>query len=326
MNHKSCSINASKIIVSKSSDLIKSDINTFYNNVVKSQSKAKFKKPRLRPSSLPSCSLLYLYQIIKHSNKHNMDTAFISDYFMSIGTEVHKVMNIWCRQVNRNKEMSVWGNWKCSNKKCGNKWKYTDKDKCNKCGRYGTYCEISIKYGGMRGHIDCILITKNGIIVVDYKTASSYKAQIKKFEGINNMTYSLQLFAYTYMLEKVWGKLFMDKYNKKIIGSALLFISRDNPTKFNQFNWKRKTSLETGKELVTIGKKRWDIAKKSFDSKKLSKELFKYRLCESNDDYKDRISKFFPYGGCPLYEECMGSESESIKHTRKYLKTMIDGE
>lgn len=300
-------------------------ISAFYSSVLEAESLEGIEQPpRLRPSALPVCSFTALGKIIDYNEEGKEKRRYMSDFFMRVGTEVHSVLDKWCAQS----DVKVWGDWKCSNNECRCKWGLNygangcpDDSICSYCGSKGIYEEIELEYRGMKGHIDCILITNKGVIVVDFKTASSYKVHQQRYSHMGSPQYPLQLFAYTYMLDRVYGEYFKRKYNKSVIGCGLLFVSRDNPSNHKIFSW-GDIALTSGKSLLRAGTKRWSLAQKAYDNKKLSKSLLANRLCKDNKDYLDNKAAFFPYGGCPHYDKCVGKK-DNFKSIRQHFNELL---
>ena len=300
-------------------------INAYYSSILEAKSVEDIEQPpRLRPSSLPACSIIALGKLLDYRLSGKESRNYMSDFFMDVGTQVHSVLDKWCAHSDGPK---VWGDWKCSNNECRNIWGISydkgsaDDSTCHLCQSKGVYQEVEIKYRGMKGHMDCVLITNKGVVVVDYKTASSYKASQNRFYAMGSPHYPLQLFAYTYMLDRVYGKYFKEKYGKDVIGCGLLFVSRDNPSKYKIFSW-GDVALTHGKSLLKAGSKRWSLARKSLSNGTLSKSLLSHRLCKNDSDYMNNKSTFFPYGGCPYYAKCVGKK-DNLKTIRRHLNTLL---
>jgi len=294
-------------------------ISSLYASILEAESREDVEQPpRLRPSGLPACSILALDKLIDYNLEGKENRNYMSDFFMRVGTEIHSILDKWCAHSDG---VKVWGNWKCSNAECGESWKHSTESTCQECNSKGIYDEVEIEYRGMKGHMDCVLVTNKGVVVVDYKTASSYKAAQDRFFKMGTPQYPLQLFVYTYMLDRVYGKHFKDEYSKDVIGCGLLYISRDNPSKYKVFSW-GDIALTQGKILLRAGSKRWSLARKCLSKGRVSKSLFSHRLCRNKDDYFNNKREFF-YGGCPHFDKCVG-KGDNLLTIRKHLNSGLN--
>ena len=278
------------------------------------QNKVDLEKPRevyLRPSMLPTCSLKLLDALIAEHNDEYGEWGFPGDYFTSVGTTIHELIERWCGHTN----FKIWGHWVCP--ECGHKHEYTHKNVCSKCGTKMGYHEIEVSYMGFVGHIDCIIITKKGIQVCDYKTSTKDKVDYPTYKK-HNMGYPLQINAYAYILEKTWGAHFMKAYGKSVCGASLLFISRDNPFKFKEFHWESSVGFRIGRRILFRSLIQFRTALSDFKEKHLRRTPL-HRSCANRDDYETREKKFYTYGDCYLKDICFNS-----KKLKEYFKERFE--
>lgn len=261
----------------------------------------------LRPSSFPVCSLTLLDQLL---HDYPGETNFLMDFFAGIGTYVHEVIERWAGRT----DAILWGNWRCENTECpdykgmidgklvSRNWYHTEDKACPQCKEQGHYQEVTISYLGITGHIDVILITPTGILIGDYKTTTKYGVSKPTFRQ-HAMMYPLQLCTYAYMMEKVWGPHFMEKYGKRIEGASLLYISRDNPFGHREFNWNREDALAIGKTTARQARVAWNAAQRSLEQKDLAPAM-RFKNCATPADYRENVAPFFTYEPCHLSEVC----------------------
>lgn len=271
----------------------------------------------LRPSMLPTCPMILADMIQQVNNNEWSSEDFGGAFFTTVGTTVHELNEKWVPHSG----YKLWGNWKCP--RCDAFWKHTHKNKCRKCKVTAKYMEIELEYGGFKGHIDCILITKKGILIGDYKTATLMKLG-KRFKDMNP-AYALQIYVYCIMLSSVWGKHFKEKYGKSVYGASLLFISRDIPFSHKEFHFPLTASMNRYTRILmanaTIG---LELAKEAVELDDYSR-LHKHKECKSRLDYIKRVRPFFVFSSylglecdCPLVEMCFKPD-----RIEKYLRKRI---
>ena len=267
------------------------------------QNKVRDELPRevyLRPSMLPTCSLKLLDALIAEELNECSDWGFPGDYFTSVGTTIHELIERWCGHTN----FKIWGHWVCPN--CGHKHEYTHENDCSKCGTKMGYHEIEVEYMGFKGHIDCIILTKKGIQICDYKTSTKDKVDYRNYKK-HNMGYPLQINAYAYILEKLWGQHFQKTYGKSVCGASLLFISRDNPFKFKEFHWTSDVGFKIGRAILLRSLVQFRTALSDYKNKEVRRTIC-HKSCVNRDDYETREKKFHTYGDCYLMDICFNKK------------------
>lgn len=266
----------------------------------------------LRPSMLPTCSIKLLDAMIAYSNDTHSDWGFGADYFTSVGTTVHEFIERWCSESHS----KIWGHWKCLNPDCQHEHQFTHENTCSKCGSKMGYHEIEIEYLGFKGHIDCIILTKKGVQICDYKTTTKDKAKKLNYKT-HNMGYPLQINAYAYMLDKVWGHHFKEKYGLGMAGASLLFISRDNPFQTQEFHWTYADGRDIGRKILYRSLLQFRAALKDFNNLELRRTL-KFKACPNRQAYEDNEKTFHTYEDCPYLGMCFNKEKITRYFTERF--------
>lgn len=292
-------INALRII--KKAKPTTTDFSLMYKTL---SNKSRLEKPRevyLRPSMLPTCSIKLLDALIAENNDEHSDWGFGGDYFTSVGTTVHEFIERWCGHSN----YKIWGHWECP--ECGHKHEYTHINDCSKCGTKMGYHEIEIEYLGFKGHIDCIIITKKGVQICDYKTTTKDKAEKTNYKT-HNMGYPLQINAYAYMVDKVWGDHFRKTYGVGMAGASLLFISRDNPFKTQEFHWKYEDGAKIGRKILYRSLLQFQSALRDFKNREV-RRILKHKSCCNRSYYEQNEKIFHTYDDCPYLNICFNKKN-----------------
>jgi hypothetical protein len=256
------------------------------------------------------CSNLVLNSLLL--DKTDSESDFFGDFFLNIGTVVHSVL-----QKHSKNALKLWGNWKCS--RCGTTWKHSTRNKCN-CGGDADYVEVEVDYLGVKGHIDLIYITDDGVVITDFKTTTSGKIIKNTTYDSYPQNYLYQIASYFYMCEKLFAHKF--KRYGGLAYATLFFISRDNPSSNIEFDFSRKQLIKLGKETILNARTAYKYAKKAFNNLNVDtfNECKEVRMCSNLDDYLQSKSKLF-YGGCQLFNECVNSKSNiKLLHYFKGLK------
>ena len=176
---------------------------------------------KLRVSSFPFCSRKYLFDSVATTHQ---DFTVMGRYYTEVGTITHTIIQDALEASTSSIKMIR--DYKCND--CGKHYEYCVKPKKCKCGSTNLqYLEHTVNYGKhIQGHIDdSILLPNKKIWAVDYKTTSlekivAYKKTGKGFPYESNVA---QLSAYSAIK---W----QDGYD--IEGYILVYIARDNPSKF----------------------------------------------------------------------------------------------
>ena len=252
---------------------------------------------RLRASSLPICSIL---QYLKLQKEHSTGlperkVTAISEYFTQIGTAVHTVLQRWMGLTGK-----ILGNWKCPS--CGHKEKMTVYKDCPSCGEEMVYVEIKVKYKTLSGHVDGVLVLPNKkMIVLDYKTTTSSKID-KNSPPL--LAYEKQLSSYAYLLKS--------KYHLPVVGSSLLYVSRDNPFKYKEY----PLNLNNMKKFLDEQVYRQRVAEDTVKTEDLE-ALIQSKPCSSREFY---LKDMHSYEECPLLNVCFGDEL--LPTLDKYRRTL----
>jgi hypothetical protein len=170
-----------------------------------------------RGSSLPYCAVRDALHQCQSSIKAQpvRRTQLKQQYTMDIGTLVHKHIQRILGAQGR-----LFGKWECQ--VCGAKTTEPSVGPFACCGRPCDYVELRVSHpSGFGGTVDALIPYKEGFILGDFKTKEK-----KKFPDIPfNKNYRSQVFAYKYVLSR-------PPYNYPILGQALIYIARDDISKF----------------------------------------------------------------------------------------------
>lgn len=279
----------------------------------------KGRRPEYRPSAFPLCSVRVFMRLIKGVSLGYFEEERTAggDYFTSVGTTTHETI-----QFQMGFSGKVWGDWKCEHIDCkkGKRSldlydangrlvrpgmltrKNTTNNVCPCCGRPMAYVEKEIRYKGLKGHIDCIILMDDGTFwVADYKTCT--KNKIGK-GTLPEKSHLKQLPSYCYVLKK--------KYRMKIAGFSLLYLSRDNPWEYYEHaeRWTKKWEGRCA-ELVKGERRKFKAAVKSLGTGDVSYAI-KHKPCRTMACYERTMAS---YTECPMLDVCFNEN--------KLRKTLI---
>ena len=272
---------------------------SMYVDVVEKTADPPTREPQLRPSRFPVCSLKLLDFMLSGKDR---DASYLSEAYTNMGDGLHRALHSWAaRQGSRRKLL---GDWKCGN--CGKETKFSVESECPSCGKPCEYVELETSYLGVKGHIDCVLLSDDGEISIgDYKTGTDWAVANKGVEGYR-MANVYQLFAYAFMFFQTFGS--RRAWRK---GSAsLLFVSRNNPRNFSEWSWDLEYAEKAGKVVLAEQLLAWKAAKDAYAAND-SDLAYRARKCESVEHYEDVVEKTM-YGGCKLADKCVYASKRDV--------------
>lgn len=171
---------------------------------------------RPRPSGFPYCPVRHVYKDLTYKDAQlNLKSSF----YLSVGTAAHLSLQRFVALTGH-----CWGNYGCP--KCGlleirkSPW-------CPKCSTETQkveceYHEIEAQHAAVYAHIDGLLdLGDLGLWVTDYKTTSLAMRNSGMLPYMKNQH---QCSAYVPIVERLLGR--------PIAGFALIYVPRDNPTKY----------------------------------------------------------------------------------------------
>lgn len=281
--------------------------------------------PAFRPSSLPLCSILTYMKLVKgaHLGYFEQEMSASGGYFTSVGTAAHENIQYYIGNSGK-----VWGDWKCITPGCKHAnaaidiynehgkivrkgivtLKNTTNNKCPACKHAMHYVEKEIRYKGLVGHIDCIVLMNDGSYwIVDYKTSTKIKLMSGK---LPHKAHLIQLPAYCYVLER--------KYGFKVKGFSLLYLSRDNPFIFYEHSelwnpkWVKRSSASLKREKV-----KYIAGVKSFIRQEHHAAI-RAKPCANKRQYEEELDF---YDECPMLKVCFNRdklEKALDKHVAQY--------
>lgn len=274
------------------------ELTSIYKEALTQSAKLKTKRPiKLRASSLPTCSLLFLEKLLL--DDFETDEAMM-DYYCSVGTTVHTHLQKWLGKTGK-----IYGNWIC--KSCNHKVDNSSNSICPKCDSGMEYEELEVNYNDFSGHIDGVVKLRNKKhIVFDYKTSSTRNIYGKKYIPVPK--HLLQVCAYAAILRKS---------GMEIDSVSIVYVARDNPTLMAECNCKFTDDIyEYTLNFLKRQIKGFKAANKSFETNDI-KHALKYKLCESSSYYKDEVHDFMGMDGCHLSKICF-----SEKHVKNYFENL----
>lgn len=261
-----------------------------YKKALQGTLDTKNKRPiRLRASGLPSCSLHFLEKML--TDEFETEEAMM-DYYCSVGTAVHTHLQKWMGKTGK-----IYGDWKCNS--CNHTVKNSVKYKCPKCKIMMEYVELEVDYNIFSGHIDGLLkLPGNKYIVFDYKTTSSRNIYQKKFIPVAK--HLMQVAAYGAILKK---------QGYDIDSLSVVYVARDNPTLFAEFNIPFTEALH--KHTLEFLRQQIKGFKAAVKSKETGNPEYalKYKMCDSYHTYKEEFEKFFGYSDCHLSKICFNKHA-----------------
>lgn len=280
--------------------------------------------PELRPSSFPQCSVKVWMQKYRGETlgHHIGERKFSMDYFTGVGTAVHEISQLFMGLTG-----VQFGHWKCLNVKCKHgkaacdikaadgtmikegklTRKFTTNNICPRCKLPMFYIELEVTYKGLKGHIDGVWkIPKKlggGYWVVDYKTTGMKKVE-KGSEKFPEKKHLSQLPVYAYILKK--------KYKMDIKGFSLIYMPRDNPFCFYEYNqpWSDKWDRHSRK-VIKQNVQRYKAVMSDLENDTFEESIY-HKPCSCEREYRKTMHG---YEDCPMLDVCF-----SPNKLRKRLK------
>lgn len=262
-----------------------------------------------RPSSFPQCPIInYLKKVWYDELGYNIDERSATmDYYCDVGTVVHETV-----QFHMGDSGVQHGHYRCINPKCkhgkagqntldaaGNitkagklTRKNTVKNRCPKCKERMFYEELTVKYRGIKGHVDGVIKMPDGRYwIIDYKTSSMKKIMKGSYPEKKHL-YQLPVYAY------ILGK----KYGFEIAGFSLIYIPRDMPFAFYEYaeKWSKKwTKHSLG--IIRTQKYQWEAFQKTLETGDLD-HIIEAKPCSCEAEYKKKMWGGFDH--CPMKDIC----------------------
>ncbi len=294
---------------------------SFVSNIFYDALSAKFttrhgRGVEFRPSSFPQCPIInYLKKIWYDNAGYNIAERSCSmDYYCDVGTVVHETV-----QFHMGDSGAQFGHYRCINPNCkhgkagmpvrdaaGNiikagklTRKNTFNNKCPKCKERMFYEELTVKYKGIKGHVDGVIRRPDGTYwIIDYKTSSMKKILKGEYPEKKHL---YQLPVYAYILKK--------KYGFDVAGFSLIYIPRDNPFCFYEYaeRWGTKWDKHS-RAIIKTQKKQWSALEKTLETKDLS-HIIAAKPCTCESTYLKRMYSGFDH--CPMREICFSARLKS---------------
>lgn len=288
-------------------------VSNFYQTTLAMEEGYKYdKEPILRPSGFPICPINTMVRIRQY-NEYNYipDICSIhSDYFTSVGTTTHEVVQNWMAKTGK-----MLADWQCLNPDCSNHSKDPENLKlvrqvgniCKKCEHPMLYHEIEVEYDIITGHVDAILRLRKGAYwAADYKTSSMKKLEKLKEPSLN---YFYQISSYAWILKY--------EYEVPIEGFSIFYIVRDNPSVFKEFPFDFDKKMEKkAKSIIDQEIVKYKAAKRAVKTDDI-KHAIKEKPCKNKDDYARLMGE---YCKCEFVDHCFGNKLET--EVRKKLDTI----
>lgn len=277
-----------------------------------------------RPSSFPQCPIInYLRKVWYDAAGYNLAERSCSmDYYCDVGTTVHETV-----QFHMGDSGSQFGHYRCINEKCkkgragknkldaaGNivkagklTRKNTFNNKCPSCKERMFYEELTVKYKGLKGHVDGVIRLPDGRYwIIDYKTSSMKKIQKGEYPEKKHL---YQLPIYAYILKK--------KYGFDVAGFSLIYIPRDNPFCFYEYAepWSKKWDKHSIKILKTQ-KRQWVAYEKTIETKNLD-HIIEAKPCKCESSYMKTMYSGFDH--CPMRDICFSARLKPALKTWREL-------
>lgn len=270
--------------------------------------------PQFRPSSFPSCPIINWMKLTRFRALGNNENHhyFNMEYYTSVGTTVHEKIQYFMGFTGK-----LWGHWKCINPDCRAAHRAADKldplgnvlkhgkptrkcstnNICPRCDEPMLYVEVTVKYRGVTGHIDGIIVMPgNRWAVIDFKTTSTKKVQ-RGTAAFPEKKHLKQLPFYVYVLEKTYAK----KYGYKIDHFSLIYMPRDNPHHFYEHKEKWNSRWRTRcSNLLDDESRKWEAVNHDLESGTFN-EIIAAKPCSCAGDY---ATKMLGYGECPMATHC----------------------
>jgi hypothetical protein len=193
-----------------------------------------------RASMIPMCQydLLFSYMLADQIKNYPKHFSFMQDYFVSVGTTVHTVLQRWLGRAG-----ILYGRWKCP--RCSKTYEQQGVAFCKNCNKTETGIECTYEeYDLSPGtpfcsvHPDGLLVVNglDGLVLTDIKTTSLANIPKLAKEGLTKeyqLNYLLQTSIYKHLLSST-------PWNFDIVATVLLFVPRDNPTRWLPLAFKQK--------------------------------------------------------------------------------------
>lgn len=271
------------------------------------------RQTEFHPSSAPICPLRLAYTKFTLGSDPVIQTNFAGDYYLNVGTIAHRYLQYWL-----GKSGKIVGNWTCST--CSPKVAYrfsTKPSSCRECkGSDFDYHEVGGKDDNVHWHADGLFKCEDEYWLIDYKTTSSY--QIEQHRKTRNVFpyYSnlFQIETYIPLIER--------KYNIKVAGYFLIYLSRDKPNNIKygiEIVGVKLSSIIREKlyERLDRFKKAHELASQvlQFPAKVFQKAI-KTKLCPDLETYTTKIKGYNP---CPFEDVCFLPKTLTA-HVKKVLQ------
>lgn len=214
------------------------DFNKLYSKMLKYEEPSSYsdRVPEMRASGMPFCPIGFILGAYDAMVEKSRVDSYLSDFYMSIGTVIHGVVQRWLPRANRR---ILFGNWYCFSCRTLHPYRLGPV-KC--CGGDAEYRELNILFpdAPMGGHTDGVLIEKSRKKrkrygwVLELKSTSRYKCQsLKEPMYPHPLQSGIYVVAVNKTLERmsnVWEpKLECYLSDIEILGSIIKYIARDAP-------------------------------------------------------------------------------------------------
>lgn len=249
--------------------------------------------PEFRPSSFPVCPILVATRLQEATSYGASSSLSCSGgYFTSVGHAAHDNIQYFMGVSGK-----IWGDWKCKAPICKlasndstTTAENTTVNTCPECGHPMKYVEKTVVLNGLTGHIDCIVMTKAGVIIGDYKTSSKSAIDSGK---LPKKAHLHQVPTYALAFEQ--------QYKMIVLGFALLYLSRDNPFKFYEHyeDWSDKWR-DYAQRNFNKQRKRFRLGVKAFRKQDIAIAVRK-KPCKDRDYYEEHMDF---YESCPMLGVC----------------------
>jgi hypothetical protein len=200
-----------------------------FKTMVKAEIEQEPRKPEIRTSSMPFCPIKY---VLSYSDNEN-SFSYKFDFYVSIGTIGHEVVQRWFPIANPN---LMFGNWYC--RRCRRTITMTTGPvECPGCHERMEYKELSLHIpdAPATGHCDGIIFEKEVEPFSEIKKVDAWVLELKTTSrwGCMNLTApylgaDLQATMYVSTLRKIFKKIdYGIDINFK--GYIIKYFARDNP-------------------------------------------------------------------------------------------------
>lgn len=281
------------------------DTEKWIKELSEAKTQKKARKPRFRSSSLPACTVAWVYNNIIKDLPPETESWKV-DMFMEMGTAAHTVTQQWLGRLGK-----LYGYWYCLKCKCKRIGMNSTCKDCGKEMRYNEWIPRN-KPNWPSGHIDGLIHTDDGksYLVLEIKTISSNGIKnvitkpIKKWP-VYYRKYWQQVRAYAYMMRELEGF--------KIAGVCLLFVCRDNTNmkmiveeyNFERYHKEFKRNVNRYKTSFKI------VEEQRFEG------IEKYRICKDRMEGED----------CMWVGDCFVRDLEKhMRHVYEVYKPEIEND